>query len=101
MGDFAPSYKGYLHDLVIAAGGKVLNRKPILGDADGPSRCSVTTTYIIYSVELPEKQKPSNASLLLNNRRKDAEAIAASTGSVAASNSWILTTIAGHKLQDL
>lgn len=30
-GDFSPSYKGYLHDLAISAGGKVLNRKPVGG----------------------------------------------------------------------
>ncbi|MCI78273.1 protein BREAST CANCER SUSCEPTIBILITY 1-like, partial [Trifolium medium] len=31
MGDFIPSYKGYLQDLVIAAGGTVLHRKPVSG----------------------------------------------------------------------
>ncbi|KAL3833680.1 hypothetical protein ACJIZ3_008416 [Penstemon smallii] len=101
MGDFAPSYKGYLHDLVIAAGGKVLNRKPVGGDQPTSSSGSSATTFIVYSLELPEKCKQSKASSVLNSRRCDAEALARSTGSVAASNSWILNSIAGYKLQSL
>ncbi|KAG6419363.1 hypothetical protein SASPL_121583 [Salvia splendens] len=99
MGDFAPSYRGYLHDLVIAAGGKVLNRKPVAGDQTTASTRSSKTTFIIYSVELPQQCKPSNESSVMGQRRARAEALASSAGAMVASNSWIMNSIAGCKLQ--
>ncbi|CAI9773294.1 unnamed protein product [Fraxinus pennsylvanica] len=102
MGDFEPSCKGYLHDLVIAAGGKILSRKPVSGEgAILPLRSSVSTTFIIYSLELPENCEPANRNLILNDRWNNAKSIASSTGAVVASNSWIMNSIAGHKLQNL
>ncbi|CAI9760072.1 unnamed protein product [Fraxinus pennsylvanica] len=102
MSDFEPSCKGYLHDLVIAAGGKVLSRKPVSGDeAILPLRPSVSTTFIIYSLELPENCKAANRNLILNDRRNNAKFLASCTGAVVASNSWIMNSIAGHKLQNL
>ncbi|KAL1555779.1 protein BREAST CANCER SUSCEPTIBILITY 1 [Salvia divinorum] len=91
MGDFTPSYRGYLHDLVIAAGGKVLNRKPVAGSSE--------TTFIVYSVELPEQCKPSNSGSVVDQRRASAEALASSAGARVTSNSWIMNSIAGYKLQ--
>ncbi|KAL7089444.1 hypothetical protein ACP275_13G187300 [Erythranthe tilingii] len=92
-GDFAPSYKGYIHDLVVAAGGKVLNRKPVSG-------CSATTV-IVYSLEITDQSKPSsNGTSDLNKRRAHAEALATSAGAAVATNTWILNSIAGHKLQN-
>lgn len=38
-GDFIPSYKGYLQDLIIAAGGIVLHRKPIPQDHKTKKPC--------------------------------------------------------------
>ncbi|XP_057763935.1 protein BREAST CANCER SUSCEPTIBILITY 1 homolog [Salvia miltiorrhiza] len=99
MGDFVPSYRGYLHDLVIAAGGKVLNRKPVAGDQTAASNGSSETSFIIYSVELPEQCKPSSGSSVMDQRRTRAEALASSTGALIASNSWIMNSIAGYKLQ--
>ncbi|KAK6150097.1 hypothetical protein DH2020_017622 [Rehmannia glutinosa] len=99
MGDFAPSYKGYLHDLVIAAGGKVLNRKPVAGgQAISSNRCHAKT-FIIYSLELPDQSRPSNGSSILNQRRENAEALARSSGAVVASNTWIMNSIAGYRMQ--
>ncbi|KAG6404988.1 hypothetical protein SASPL_132567 [Salvia splendens] len=91
MGDFTPSYRGYLHDLVIAAGGKVLNRKPVDGSSE--------TTFIIYSVELPEQCKPNNGGSIVEQRRASAEALASCAGAQVTSNSWIMNSIAGYKLQ--
>ncbi|RAL49791.1 hypothetical protein DM860_002082 [Cuscuta australis] len=99
MGDFLPSYKNYLHDLVVAAGGIVLNRKPV----DEPALSSGSSpTLIVYSLELPNgKCEPREKSSIFENRRFAAEALARSTGSLAATNSWILNSIAGSKLQHL
>ncbi|XP_073038112.1 protein BREAST CANCER SUSCEPTIBILITY 1 homolog isoform X1 [Primulina eburnea] len=101
MGDFAPSYKGYLHDLVISAGGKVLNRKPVGGHHSIPHWECSAKTYIVFNQELHENCKSSEQNLILKRRLSDAEALATSTGATAASNSWILNSIAGHKLQNL
>ncbi|XP_059665977.1 protein BREAST CANCER SUSCEPTIBILITY 1 homolog [Cornus florida] len=99
IGDFIASYKGYLQDLIIAAGGTVLHRKPISGHSS--SGCSTSPTFIIYSLELPDKSDPSKRNFIINRRRSDAVALASSIGATTASNSWVLNSIAGCKLQNL
>ncbi|GMI87859.1 breast cancer susceptibility1, ARABIDOPSIS THALIANA BREAST CANCER SUSCEPTIBILITY1 [Hibiscus trionum] len=102
MGDFEPSYKGYLQDVVIAAGGIILHRKPISG---GPgallSGCHISSTFIIYSVELLDKCDPKKRHMVLSHRQSDAEALASSTGAKAVSNSWVLNSISACKMQSL
>ncbi|CAA0832292.1 Protein BREAST CANCER SUSCEPTIBILITY 1 homolog [Striga hermonthica] len=101
-GDFETSYKGYLHDLVIAAGGKVLNRKPVEGEHSSSFVKSNAKTFIIYSIELTDHQsRPCNGSSILKQRLSHAESLARSSGAVVASNAWVLNSIAGHKLQEL
>ncbi|KAK8987581.1 hypothetical protein V6N11_027327 [Hibiscus sabdariffa] len=102
MGDFAISYKGYLQDVVIAAGGTILHRKPISGDLGSPVSGSPTSsTFIIYSVELPDKCGPKKQHMILTRRQSDAEALANSTGAKAVSNSWVLNSISACKMQSL
>ncbi|XP_059438503.1 protein BREAST CANCER SUSCEPTIBILITY 1 homolog isoform X2 [Corylus avellana] len=93
MGEFLPAYKGYLQDLVIAAGGTILHRRPVSEDQN--------QTFIIYSLELPDKCNPSKKTTIFNCRRSDAEAMASSTGAKVASNSWVLNSIAACHLQNL
>ncbi|KAK4254598.1 hypothetical protein QN277_009956 [Acacia crassicarpa] len=102
MGDFMPSYKGYLQDLVTAAGGTFLHRKPLCRDqkALSPDR-HPSQTFVIYSLELPDKFDPFKRETILSQRRNDAEALASSTRSKAASNTWILDSIAACRLQSL
>ncbi|KAK7331405.1 hypothetical protein VNO77_25629 [Canavalia gladiata] len=101
MGDFIPSYKGYLLDLVVAAGGIVLHRKPVSADQESISPdMHPCQTLIIYSLELPDKCNPSKRDTIFS-RRHDAEVLASSTGSKIASNTWILNSIAACKLQCL
>lgn len=101
MGDFETSYKRYLHDLVVAAGGKVLNRKPVAGNQAIGSTQSPATTFIIYSLEVPDQCRSSNGSSMLNHRRARAEALASSAGAAVATNSWIMNSIAGYTLQTI
>ncbi|XP_045804839.1 protein BREAST CANCER SUSCEPTIBILITY 1 homolog [Trifolium pratense] len=102
MGDFIPSYKGYLQDLVIAAGGTVLHRKPVSGDHQAiPPDMHPHQTLIIYSLELPAKCNPLEKDAIFSQRRCDAEVLARPAGSKVASNTWILNSIAGCKLQSL
>jgi len=102
MGDFIPSYKGYLQDLVIAAGGIVLHRKPVSGGQNEllPAMHQ-NRTLIIYSLELAAKSNPLEKDAIFSQRRCDAEALARPTCSNVASNTWILNSIAGCKLQSL
>jgi BRCA1-associated RING domain protein 1 len=102
MGDFIPSYKGYLQDLVIAAGGTILHRKPVSGDHQAiPPDMRPHQTLIIYSLELPAKCNPLEKDKIFSQRRCDVEVLARPTGSKVASNTWILNSIAGCKLQSL
>lgn len=103
MGDYAPLYKKYLQDLVITGGGTILNRKPIPEVPENSSESMViaSKTFIIYSLELPEKCESSKANLLLQRRCSDAKTLANSTGTTAVSNSWILNSIAACKFQSL
>lgn len=94
VGDFSPSYKSYLHDLVIAAGGIVLNRKPVTVNQEVPSP-GCLPPFVIYSHEQLDKSE------VTEKKRSDAEALASSTGAVVASSTWILNCIAGSKLLEL
>ncbi|KAI3680974.1 hypothetical protein L6452_35754 [Arctium lappa] len=101
-GDFVASYKGYLHDLILAAGGTVLHRKPIpINHEPQFSEGINAKQFIVYSLELPDKFKAEERNLILSQRKSDAEALARSSGAVAASNSWILNSIAACKLQNI
>ncbi|CAN6913480.1 unnamed protein product [Brassica oleracea] len=88
MGDFEVAYKGYLQDMIVAAGGTILRRRPISNDD------SEASTIIVFSVE-PSKKKT------LTQRRFDAEALAKSSRARAASSSWVLDSIAGCQILDL
>ncbi|XP_043700084.1 protein BREAST CANCER SUSCEPTIBILITY 1 homolog [Telopea speciosissima] len=102
MGEFTPSYKGYLQDLIFAAGGTVLQRKPISKDQGVLLSESSKSIFIIYSLELLGKSDPVNKTTeICNRRRADAEALANSAGAKVASNSWVLDSIAACKLQSL
>ncbi|GLT97125.1 hypothetical protein SLE2022_147070 [Rubroshorea leprosula] len=101
MGDFVPSYKGYLQDLVLAAGGTILHRKPISGDQRVPlSGSSIPSTYIVYSLEMADNSDPCKKDMILKQRKSNAEALATSTRTKAVTNSWVLNAIAGCKLQN-
>jgi len=100
-GDFTPPYKGYLQDLVTAAGGTVLQRKPLTKDQEKLfHNSSMLETFIIYSLETPEKQQCRNA-VDSNSRRAEAQALADACGAKVATNSWIIDSIAASKLQPL
>ncbi|XP_010439526.1 PREDICTED: protein BREAST CANCER SUSCEPTIBILITY 1 homolog [Camelina sativa] len=88
MGDFEVAYKGYLQDVIVAAGGTILRRRPVSNIKDEAS------TIIVFGVE-PSKKKT------LTQRRSDAEALAKSARARAASSSWVLDSIAGCQILDL
>ncbi|KAJ8627253.1 hypothetical protein MRB53_020560 [Persea americana] len=99
VGDFVPTYKGYLQNLVSAGGGIVLQRKPISRDqARLLNESFASKNFIIYSLELPERCDSSKKDIIINRRRAEAEALANATGAKVAAHSWILDSIAACKL---
>ncbi|RZC87518.1 hypothetical protein C5167_036060 [Papaver somniferum] len=101
FGEFVPSYKGDLQNLVIAAGGTVLHRKPIKGDLGLSSSDSSTATFIIYSLDVPDECDPRRKSTICNRRKDEARALAGSSGTKFAGHPWLLDSIAACKLQRL
>lgn len=96
-----PSYKGYLQDLVIAAGGAVLHRKPIFRNQETLLSESINETFIIYNLELPDNCGPDKKNEIFACRQSEAEALARSTGTKVASNSWFLNSIAACQMQNV
>ncbi|CAL1402976.1 unnamed protein product [Linum trigynum] len=96
MGDFIPSYKGYLQDLITVAGGTILHRKPVreVSETSSPS-----STFVIYNLELAEKGDTRKKDSILTERQTDAKALADSTGAIAVSNLWVLNSISASQLQ--
>lgn len=93
-GDFPAAYRSYLQDLVIAAGGVVLQRKPVAKQGEGSSPAPV---FIVYSLEPAD----GAAAAVVERRRAEAAAVAEATGGRAATNRWVLDSIAGCRIQSL
>ncbi|KAH0454231.1 hypothetical protein IEQ34_016155 [Dendrobium chrysotoxum] len=100
FGDFLPSYKGYLQDLITAGGGKVLQRRPIARDYKKQLDDSSDLTFIVYSLELPEKRLNQDTKVF-DQRKAEAIALAKDCGAKVVTNSWILDSIAASTLQVL
>ncbi|WOK91716.1 hypothetical protein Cni_G00407 [Canna indica] len=99
-GDYTASYKGYLQDLVLAAGGVVLQRKPISRDHERLlGDTSTRNTFIIFSNE--NSEKPKGIIDVVINRRSEAQALADASGGTSAASTWIIDSIAACKLQPL
>ena len=96
--DFLPSYKGYLQQLVTAAGGTILLRKPVSSNQNTPCSSPDCQVFIIYSLELSDQCDPRERSKILNYRRSEAESLAKSAAAKVATNLWLLNSIAGSKL---
>jgi BRCA1-associated RING domain protein 1 len=101
QGDYTKSYRGYLQDLVIAAGGSVLQRKPVSRDhqklLDDNSR-----VLIVCSEENPNNAKPrSKEGIDTGRRQADAQALARASGGKVVSSAWIINSIAACNLQPL
>ncbi|KAH9315260.1 hypothetical protein KI387_023887, partial [Taxus chinensis] len=92
-GEFSVSLKGYLLDLVSAAGGVVLLRKPIMGQLDCHS------TVVLYNVELPETSKHKDKNRSVQCRLKEAKSLADALGAQFAAHTWVLESVAACQLQ--
>lgn len=65
--DYTKSYRGYLQDLVVAAGGTVLQRKPVSRNQQKLLDDS-SLILIVYSIENQDKAKPRSRDGINTNR---------------------------------
>ncbi|XXG89815.1 hypothetical protein AAC387_Pa12g1727 [Persea americana] len=98
FGDFVPSYKGYLKDLVIAAGG-TNQVKEDMGSQSSNSKITPAMNVIVYNRDPPQDCKSSQLSSIIEQRHGEAEAFAANTGSQVVDHTWLLESIAACRLQ--
>nr|CAB3464759.1 unnamed protein product [Digitaria exilis] len=100
-GDYTKSYRGYLQDLVVAAGGTVLHRKPVSRDKQ-KLLDNGSLILIVYSVENQDKVKPkSKDGANAGRSQADAHALACASGGKVVSSAWITDSIAACSLQPL
>lgn len=97
-GDYTKSYRGFLQDLVVAAGGTVLHRKPVSRDQQKLLEDS-SLVIVVYSLENQEKMKLDDADC--RRQADDAQALACASGGKAASSAWIIDSVAACSLQPL
>ena len=84
-GELSACVKGFLHDLVSAAGGAILRRKPVGKQGKALSPVHVT---IVYSLE------DGNAS----GAPAGATALAEATGGRVVTDQWIMDSVAGFSI---
>ncbi|CAL4902328.1 unnamed protein product [Urochloa decumbens] len=100
-GDYTKSFRGYLQDLVVAAGGTILQRKPVSRDQQKLLDDS-SLILIVYSVENQDKVKPKSKDGADTARSQaDAQALARTSGGKVVSSAWIIDSIAACNLQPL
>jgi BRCA1-associated RING domain protein 1 len=87
-GRFLPYYKGYLEDLIVAAGGNIIDKADLS-----------SSSVVIYSTEPPQGSDPECLSEVINKRRIEAKELAAATGSRAVAHTWLLDSIAACIVQ--
>ncbi|KAF0925258.1 hypothetical protein E2562_015971 [Oryza meyeriana var. granulata] len=99
-GDYTKSYRGYLQELVVAAGGTVLQRKPVSRDQQKLLDDN-SAVLIVYSVENQDKAKSKGETKASDRRQADAQALACASGGRVVSSAWVIDSIAACNLQPL
>lgn len=100
-GDYTVTYRGFLQDLVVAAGGTVLHRKPVSRDQQKLLDDS-SSVFVLYSVENNQgKAKLGDNDDDRCRQADEAQALAFASGGEAVSSAWIIDSVAACKLQPL
>ncbi|KAI5072519.1 hypothetical protein GOP47_0012625 [Adiantum capillus-veneris] len=94
MPDFSPSYRGDLQALVVAGGGVILQRKPVLLETDARQR----TTVVVYHNESPSNVKKVEERKIVCKRQEEAKRLALSVGASVVPHQWILDCIGVSKV---
>lgn len=96
-GDFASDYKEDLQNLVVAAGGTILEREELVEQTN--AQAAPSRTIVVYNLDPPQGCKLGEEASILWRRLNEAENIAAKIGSQIIDHTWVLESIASYKLQ--
>ncbi|CAA6655321.1 unnamed protein product [Spirodela intermedia] len=91
-GEFIPTYKGYLKDLIFAAGGHIVEEITEMPRSTG---------LVVYSLDPPQEGNSADTKGLIDVRLQEAKAVAARTGAEVIAHTWVLDSIAACKVQSL
>eukprot|EP00250_Pteridium_aquilinum_P013046 c21097_g1_i1 orf=110-3070(+) len=97
MPDFLPSYKTDLQALVVAGGGQVLHRKPVIQESEAGKR----NTIVVYNNENPSTVRKADVGKLMSKRQAEAKDLAALVGAYVVPHQWILGSIGSSMVQPL
>ena len=87
-----PTYKGYLRDLVFAAGGDLMEEN---------SKMLKSRGYVVYSVDPPLEVDSADTQDVMDRRLLEANELAARIGAQLVPHTWILDSIAACKIQSI
>lgn len=96
-GDFPPAYEEDLQDLVITAGGTVLENEELAATS-----CNVQAApkvLVVYNLDSPGGCKVGEEVSILWQRMNEAEGIAAKVGAQVIGHTWLVESIAMGSLQ--
>ncbi|CAN6468907.1 unnamed protein product [Victoria cruziana] len=99
IGQYDASYRRYLQDLVLAAGGSVLRTLPVLDSESRP--CRTSSTILVYYVARGDEAESSDGVYVTEQAIAEATSLAAKIGSRVAGHEWLLDSIAACCMQPL
>ncbi|XP_020539249.1 BRCA1-associated RING domain protein 1 isoform X2 [Jatropha curcas] len=98
-GDFVSGYKEDLQNLVINAGGNIVEKKEELVEQSHDQAAAPSRTLVVYNLDPPQGYKLGEEVTILWQRLNEAEDLAAKIGSQVIGHTWVLESIASYKLQ--
>lgn len=96
-GDFPPAYEDDLQDLVIAAGGTILENEELA--ASSCKDQAAPKVLVVYNLDSPGGCKVGEEVSILWQRLNEAEGIAAKVGAQVIGHTWLVESIAAGNLQ--
>lgn len=99
---FESAYKTDLLSLILAAGGRVLHRKPApsaqVQKEDAPRR---SRTLVLYNSDVSAAGSLEERQRIIRDRQQAAKAVACRAGATALPHTWLLDSVAGCRLQPI
>ncbi|KAL5860010.1 hypothetical protein ACOSQ4_001306 [Xanthoceras sorbifolium] len=99
-GDFMAGFKQDLQSLVITAGGTVWKSEEELLEQSCDDKAA-SKILVVYNLDSPEGSRLGEEVSIIWNRLNEAQDLATRIGSQVIGHTWLLESIAAHKLQPL
>ncbi|XP_023554232.1 BRCA1-associated RING domain protein 1 [Cucurbita pepo subsp. pepo] len=97
--DFPPAYEEDLQDLVITAGGTILENEELAAPSCSSDQAAAPKVLVVYNLDSPGGCKVGEEVSILWQRLNDAEGIAAKVGAQVIGHTWLVESIAAGNLQ--